>query len=87
MGDGLQSMKNNKEYQEFMISEGVDPPASLSESVHSWVSAKLSPPLWIVLSKVVAIYSGAGLLVLLICPQFGVSLTTSIGLVRWFSLL
>jgi hypothetical protein len=78
-------MKMNWEgdFKEFINSDSLPLPAAVSESVLVAVSADLHPSPWWVFAKLGVIQAGAGLSSLLFCPQFGLSFTSSRGLMPY----
>ena len=75
-----------KEYHEFMSLPGEAPPPAFAERVRSAIQAKLNPSLLVVLTKTTGLYMIAGLFILLICPQFGLTLAARHGVLHIFSL-
>jgi hypothetical protein len=77
--------ETNQEYQEFLNSEGVLPPSSLTEKILTSVRKDLNPNSWFVFSKMALIHFTSGLFTLSICPQFGVSLFGDrVGVTKYF---
>lgn len=74
------------EFQEFMSLQGETPPAQLSKRVLLEVRSKLNPSLLFVLAKVFGIYATTGAVILLVCPQFGLTLAAEHGILHFFSL-
>lgn len=62
-----------EDFQEFVRSEGVPVPASISNVIISQVHKDLNPSPWLVFLKLLGIHSVVGTLSLLICNQFGMS--------------
>ncbi|MCB0419019.1 MAG: hypothetical protein KDD39_15340, partial [Bdellovibrionales bacterium] len=71
-----------KEFQEFMSVPGETPPRKLSERVRTEIANRLYPSLALVLAKVTLIYAVTGILVLLVCPQFGLTLAADHGILH-----
>lgn len=71
------------DFMEFMESEEVAIPHAVSARVTDSIHRQLNPSFWQILLKLVLIQSGAGAISLLYCPQFGVSLTNSHGLMHY----
>ena len=61
-------------------------PPRLYDQVRMDLGAKLHPSLRSVLQKLAGIYMVSGFLVLLVCPQFGLTVAAEYGLLRVFSL-
>lgn len=80
------SDKKSIEYQMFMASSGFVPP-DLSKKTEVWVRNALKPSWARIMAKALLCYVSAGVGVLAICPQFGIGLGDSMGVMRWFSLL
>ena len=74
-----------KEFLEFMEENGESPPSFLSERILSEIHAKLNPSLFLVLVKVTGIYFITAILILLICPQFGLTLAAEEGIVYFLN--
>lgn len=75
------------EYQEFCQASEIAPPGTVSEKILKSVQTQLNPPIWRILAKLSVIYAVVGFLVLLFCPQFGVTVLAEIGMLKWFALL
>jgi hypothetical protein len=81
--------KNNEmgrlkeEFREFSSLEGISVPKNLSENIFKKIRADLNPPATMVFLKVTFIHLFVGLATLAFCPQFGVSFTSSMGLMTY----
>ena len=75
---------NNKDYEDFINSEGSMPPQELDTKIISFVRYDLSPDMKIVFSKLLGIQAFVGVLTLLFCPQFELSLTNNHDLYHYF---
>lgn len=76
-----------QDFNTFVSTFEVAPPAQLTRSVLSYVRAELFPPLWQTLLKLVSSYAVCGFIVLLFCPQFGITLLADRGILYWFPFL
>lgn len=72
-----------KEFIEFASIEPVEAPAMVSAAVLKQVSDDLHPSAIKVFSKTALIHTLVGLTTLLFCPQFGLSFTSSMGLMPY----
>lgn len=82
--DANEQMKRIKqEYQEFATIERSAVPLALSENILSQVWADLNPSVISVFMKMTMIHFLVGLATLALCPQFGISLTSSMGLMHY----
>ncbi len=71
---------SNIEFQEFLNSESAQVPKNISENILGQVHRDLNPEPLKVFSKIFLIHIFTGFFTLLMCPQLGVSLTSSMGL-------
>jgi hypothetical protein len=81
-------MGNNKkdwesDFNDFVNSESANVPTALTESVLAVVEAQLLPSAWAVFAKLALIQVVAGSVSLIFCPQFGVSFTSTHGLMQY----
>lgn len=85
-------MKNNlnenewlEEFNQFISTEPVAPPQSVSESILSNTKKMLNPSAWVVFFKLLGIHSVFGTLSLAICNQFGLNpFNTNLSLSEYF---
>ena len=80
--------RNNKkswetEFREFAEAESVSVPEALSAHVLETIHHEMNPAALTVFTKVVFIQAVVGAVSLLFCPQFGVSLTSSLGIMPY----
>lgn len=80
--------KNNKtdwekEFSEFLMTEPVKVPDGISERILNKIHAELNPSAWKVFSKVSLIHFAVGFVTLLFCPQFGISITSQLGVMPY----
>ena len=75
-----------EDFQEFINSDSnsAHVPENLSHKVLDTISAKLNPSALDVFIKVALLHAIASTLTLLFCPQFGLSLTSGMGLMQIF---
>lgn len=71
------------DFREFLEMEEVAVPQALSARVADPILRKLNPSFWQVFLKLILIQAVAGGVSLLYCPQFGVSFTSSHGLMHY----
>ena len=82
-------MKRNKktkwesEFAEFLIAEPVEVPTYLSNKVLNQIHEELNPSSLAVFIKLSFIHFIVGFVTLLFCPQFGVSVTSQLGLMPY----
>lgn len=72
-----------EEYASFCSAPHTKVNELLSDDIASTVRQDLDPSAWSVFSKVALVHAVVGSLTLLICPQFGFSLTSSHGLMHF----
>jgi hypothetical protein len=72
-----------QDFRDFLDAEAVAPPAPLSLEVLERVRAQLSPAFGRILMKLALAQLLAGTVSLLFCPQFGLSFTSSHGLMAY----
>lgn len=72
-----------KDYQEFLASGEGSAPQALSKKILDQVSHLLNPSPLKVFAKLSLIHFIVGFVTLLFCPQFGLSLTSSMGLMHY----
>lgn len=70
----------SRDFQDFTSLEVSHPPSSLSDKIIAKVRSDLSPSAFLVFSKMGFVHLLVGGLTLLYCPQFGLSVTSSMGL-------
>lgn len=80
--------KNNKrswerDFSEFLGAKPCEAPESTSQNVFSQIHDELNPSAFRVFAKVSVIQVVVGFVTLLFCPQFGVSITSSHGLMPY----
>ncbi|MEO5969938.1 MAG: hypothetical protein ABIQ95_08420 [Bdellovibrionia bacterium] len=73
-----------QEFEEFTVSNEVQPPAHLSTQILSQIQRDLKPSPWQVFFKLVGIHGLVGTITLLFCPQFGFSPLSDVGLMNIF---
>lgn len=83
MGRNENSKRLAAEFREFESYEATPVPRSLTDSLLAQIRADLNPPATAVFVKVALIHFVVGLVTLAICPQFGLSLTSSHGLMPY----
>lgn len=71
------------DFRTFLEAGPEQAPRALSESIVGTVESDLQPSFWKVLLKIAGIQAAAGAVSLLFCPQFGVSFTSSNGLMPY----
>jgi hypothetical protein len=72
------------EFEEFLnLEEGIVPPSDVSNRILSTVHSDLNPPAINVFGKTSLIHFVIGGATLLFCPQFGFSVTSSMGLMPY----
>lgn len=82
-------MKNSKktnwesEFAEFLISEPVEVPHKVTETIISKIQKELNPSFLQVFGKISSIHLIVGLVTLMFCPQFDISITSQVGLVPY----
>ena len=62
-----------EDFQEFVRSESVPVPESVSKAILSRISKDLNPSPWIIFIKLLGIHAVVGTLSLAICNQFGIN--------------
>lgn len=72
-----------KEFKEFMDADEITPPKALSKSIQERVHHALNPSNQYVFAKLALIHTVVGSLTLLFCPQFGLSLSSGMGLMHY----
>lgn len=75
---------NNREYNDFINSKGAMPPKELDSKIISFVKYDINPNMKIVFLKLLGIQVFIGILTLLFCPQFELSLTKNYDLYHYF---
>tara|TARA_Y100000590_G_scaffold470776_1_gene670455 strand:+ start:84937 stop:85467 length:531 start_codon:yes stop_codon:yes gene_type:complete len=75
---------NENDYNDFLSSEGNQPPTGISKKIVDFVHRDLNPEHKIVFLKLLVIQLFIGLLTLLFCPQFELSLTNNHKLYHYF---
>tara|TARA_R110002072_G_scaffold534_6_gene4082 strand:- start:256267 stop:256788 length:522 start_codon:yes stop_codon:yes gene_type:complete len=77
-------MSNSTEYKDFLESETHSPSAELSNTILHKVRQDLNPTHTVVFSKLLGTQLFIGVLTLLFCPQFNLSLTNNYDLFHYF---
>lgn len=80
----MSDLFDNKDYEDFINSEGIMPPKELNAKIINFVRYDLNPDMKIVFSKLLGIQAFIGVLTLLFCPQFKLSLTNNYDLYHYF---
>jgi len=75
---------NNKDYEDFLNSEGIGPSKELDDKIINYVKYDMNPDMKIVFVKLLGIQTFIGILTLLFCPQFEISLTNNHDLYHYF---
>ncbi len=75
---------NNKDYEDFLNSEGIEPSKELDDKITNYVKYDMNPDMKIVFVKLLGIQTFIGILTLLLCPQFELSLTNNHDLYHYF---
>jgi len=83
MGENNFKKRLRNEFNEFIALEGGDVPKGVSESILGHVRTSLNPSSSSVFLKLTLIHFIVGVATLALCPQFGVSLTSSMGLMHY----
>ncbi|MBY0472137.1 hypothetical protein K2X30_13300 [bacterium] len=73
-----------QEFQEFMGADEAQVPKAVSDSILARVHKDLNPSSWLVFTKLSAIHTVMGFIMLLFCPQFGLGFTNDMGLMALF---
>src|ERR1017187_26856 len=76
---------NQSDLKTFMENNASRPPAELDGRVRSLIHGRLNPTILKTMAVVGLVHLLVAPLSLLFCPQFGFSLTHSMGLTHWFS--
>lgn len=71
------------EFNEYLLIESVNVPISHSTNVLAQIHQELNPTSLKVFGKISLIHFAMGLLTLLFCPQFGISVTSGLGLMPY----
>lgn len=74
----------NKDFQDFLNSDKFSPSKELDDKILSFVKKDLEPSHFIVFSKLLSIQTFIGVITLLFCPQFNLSLTNKYDLFHYF---
>lgn len=83
-------MKNSKktnwesEFADFLMSEPVEVPHKVTETIFSEIHHELNPSFLQVFGKISYIHFIVGFFTLLFCPQFDISITSQFGLIPYF---
>lgn len=72
MNQSSNPQKWMKDFNDFLNSPEVAPPAFVSEGVKDFVSRDLNPTIWNILSRLALVHIAAGTVSLLVCSQFGI---------------
>jgi len=75
---------NDQDYQDFLDSKGELPSDDISHDILNIVRKDLNPSHFVILGKLVSIQIFVGLLTMLFCPQFNISLTNNYELFHFF---
>ena len=75
---------NKKDFEDFLKADGFSPESKLSEGIISFVRRDLNPPHSLVFMKLLLIQTFVGIITMLFCPQFDMSLTSSYELFHFF---
>lgn len=78
------NLENNKDFQEFLVSDGHSPPKQLSDDILYFVHRDLNPSHRLVFIKLLLIQTVVGIVTMLFCPQFELSLTNNYDLFHFF---
>ena len=84
MKQGIDPKEWAKDFQEFLNSDGITPPAKVTEAIFSRINRDLNPPAWAVFTKLALVQAVVGTITLLFCPQFGIGLFSGMGLMSIF---
>ena len=76
--------KDNRDFLDFMNSEGINPPGELNNKILDYVKNDLNPSHKIVFGKLLAVQIFIGFFTLIFCPQFNLSLTNNYELFHYF---
>lgn len=79
----MQKNKWDEDFQDFLAASPTSVPTNTSRKVLSEIHHRLNPPAFSVFLKTSFIHFVVGSFSLLLCPQFGISLTGSMGLMRY----
>ena len=74
----------NEELREFIIGKDERVPAQVHARILRYVKAELQPAAALVFAKLLVVQAVMGVLTLLFCPQFELSLTNSVELFHYF---
>lgn len=77
-------MKNLNDFKNFLSSKDKSPPSSLDQEILSFVQKDLNPDKKITFSKFLFIHATVGVISLLFCPQFELSLTNKTEVFHFF---
>ncbi len=83
MKDEKSPIEWNKEFQEFMATSEIEPSKKVSKVIQEHVYRELNPSSAYVFGKLALVHLVVGTITLLFCPQFGLSLTSHMGLMHW----
>ena len=75
---------SKKDYEDFLNADGFSPESKLSKDILSFVARDLNPPHSLVFIKLLFIQTIVGIITMLFCPQFDMSLTSSYELFHFF---
>ncbi len=78
-----QTKRLRDEFREFCAMEGMAAPKIVTENILEKIRTELNPPAASVFMKLTLIQFFVGLATLAVCPQFGLSLTSSMGLMQY----
>ncbi len=73
-----------EDFQIFLQSKESNPPPRVTEQIFLKVNGDLNPLSWAVFTKLTLVQACVGLVTLLFCPQFGISLFSGMGLTSVF---
>lgn len=75
---------DNRDFDEFLRSGGRTPQKDVSQAILDRVRSDLEPPVSLVFTKLLLVQSIVGVMTLLFCPQFNLSLTNNYDLFHFF---
>ena len=81
---GMNNFDINKEFEEFRVNRNVNSPVKISEKLLDHVRNEMNPSHLSIFGKLVCIQGVIGVLTLLFCPQFDLSLTNNYDLFHYF---
>jgi hypothetical protein len=75
---------DNRDFDEFLRSGGRTPQKDVSQAILDRVRSDLEPPVSLVFTKLLLVQSIVGVMTLLFCPQFNLSITNNYDLFHFF---